>query len=225
MDQKRLAQICERGEKADQLLTEGRTRDALKAFTEIVKDLEKKGDYDSYLAAKVTLSLLRCHIKLGDFKRAYAVWNANLEESLQGIGIYSLESAQTTVPDMITYDMLCAFLHTLGDSEKAANASAVNQYLSRVCEHALEHGDRSIMRTALSNWKQHLRDIFGATVPGEYAKPLIKFEKLLGDVVRPQAIDFPKTSAWEKPRDFLEMSRLSNDKSSKPARIKKRSAS
>jgi len=225
MDQKRLDQICERGEKADQLLTEGRTRDALKAFNEIVKDLEKKGDYDSYLAAKVTLSLLRCYIKLGDFKKAYAVWNANLEESLQGIGIYSLESAQTTVPDMITYDMLCAFLHTLGDSGKEPTASAVNQYLSRVCEHALEHGDRSVMRTALSNWKQHLRDIFGATVPGDYAKPLIKFEKMLGDTVKPQALEFPKTSVWEKPRDFLEMSRLSTEKSPKPTRSQRRRVS
>lgn len=225
MDPKRLADICERGEKADQLLNEGKARDALKAFNEIMKDLEKKGDFDSYLAAKVTLSVLRCYIKLGDFKRAYAVWNANLEESLQGIGIYSLESAQTTVPDMITYDMLCAFLHTLGDNEKNATASAVNQYLSRVCEHALEQGDRSIMRTALSNWKQHLRDIFGTAVPTEYAKPLIGFEKTLGDIVKPQAIDFPKSSSWEKPRDFLEMSRLSTFKESKPPRSKKRRAS
>lgn len=218
MDRKRLQELCERGEKADQLLNEGNAREALKAFTEIKKDLEKKGDFDSYLAAKLTLSLLRCHVKVGDFKNAYSVWNANLEDSLLGIGIYSLESAQTTVTDMITYDMLCAFLHTLGEADKTTTAAAVNQYLSRVCEHALEHGDRATMRMALSNWKSHMREIFGSSLPIEYAKPLIKFEKTLGDTVKPMSIDFPKASPWEKPRDFLEMSRMEEIKAMKPVK-------
>lgn len=227
MDRKRLHELCVEGEKADQFLNEGRAREALKILVDIKKDLEKKGDFDSYIAAKVTLSLLRCYVKLGDFKNAYAIWNANLENSLHGIGIYSLESAQTTVPDMLAYDMLCAFLHTLGDSDKNAAAAAVNQYLSRVCEHALEHGDRSVMRMALSNWKSHLREIYGSSLPLEYAKPLIKFEKTLGDTVKPQAIDFPKSSSWEKPRDFLEMSRMEEFKAIKSAKHppRKKSAS
>lgn len=227
MDRKRLQELCTLGEKADQVLNEGRAREALKLFNDIKKDLEKKGDFDSYIAAKITLSLLRCYVKLGDFKHAYAIWNANLEESLHGIGIYSLESAQTTVADMLTYDMLCAFLHTLGDSDRTATASAVNQYLSRVCEHALEHGDRVTMRMALSNWKTHLREIFGSSLPIDYAKPLIKFEKTLGDTVKPQPIDFPKPSSWEKPRDFLEMSRMEEFKAIKASKhpTRKKSAS
>lgn len=212
MNRKRLSELCEQGERADRLLKEGRARDALKAFQELCTDLEKEGDFDSYIAAKVTLGLLHCHVKLGDFKSAYKVWNANLEESLHGIGIYALESAQTTVRDMIAYDMLCAFLHTLSDSDKTAAGAAVNTYLSRVCEQALEEGDRATMRLAVSNWKQHLREIFGSPLPISAAQPLIAFEKSLGEVVKPQTIDFPYGSQWEKPRDFLEMSRFAEIK-------------
>lgn len=212
MSKKRFEELCGLGEKADHLLKEGRTRDALHAYQKLVKDLESDGDFDSYIAAKVTLSLLHCHVKLGDFKSAYSVWNANMEKSLHGIGIYALESAQTTVRDMIAYDMLCAFLHTLSASDKNEAAAAVNTYLSRVCEHALEEGDRATMRQAISNWKQHLREIFGASVPLESAKPLISFEKTFGEVIKPQPLEFSHGAHWEKPRDFLEMSRFTEIK-------------
>lgn len=212
MSRNRIEELCGQGEKADRLLKEGRTRDALKAFEKLSKDLEHEGDFDSYIAAKVTLGLLHCYVKLGEFKNAYAIWNANMEKSLHGIGIYALESAQTTVKDMLAYDMLCAFLHTLSASDKGESATAVNTYLSRVCEQALEDGDRATMRLALSNWKQHLREIFGASLPLEFAKPLITFEKTLGEAVKPQSIDFPHGSNWQKPRDFLEMSRFAEIK-------------
>jgi hypothetical protein len=217
MDNKRLKDLCRRGEQADQMIQNGRTTDALKILTELKADFEKKGDFDSYLAAKLTLSLMLCYVKLGDFKNAYSIWNANLEDSLHGIGIYALESAQTTVEDMIAYDMLCAFLHSIGDSDNASRGKAVNQYLSRVCEHALDEGDRSTTRMALSNWKQHLREVFGSSLPLEHAKPLIQFEKTLGETVKPTIINFPASSSWEKPRDFLEMSYFGSlDEHTKP---------
>ncbi len=212
MDKKRLEDLLSRGQKAEKLLKEGHARESLKAFSELCADLEKSGDFDSYMAAKVTLGILRAHVKLGDFKGAFGVWNAHLEDSLHGIGIYALESAQTTVQDMVAYDMLCAFLHTLADSEKSFAGSAVSQYLSRVCEQALEEGDRSIMRLAISNWKQHYREIFGASTPLEFVKPLVHFEKELGEAVKPLPIDFPWGSPWEKPNDFLEMSRFAEIK-------------
>jgi len=196
----------------------------LKVFSDMSKELETSGNFDSYLAAKVTLGLLRCYVKTGDFKGAFKVWNANLEESFHGIGIYALESAQTTVKDMVTYDMLCAFLHTLTDSDKDQAASAVNQYLSRVCEQALEEGNRAMMKTAISNWKHHLRDLFGAPLPIEFAAPLIQFEKTFGESVRPQPIDFPQGSDWEKPRDFLEMSRFTEIKKTKRPSKNKRAS-
>jgi hypothetical protein len=225
MDKKRFEDLCSQGEKADKHLKEGRTTEALKAFAGLCQDLEKKGDYDSFLAAKVTLGLLRCYVKLGDFKTAYTIWNASLEESLHGIGIYALESAQTTVKDMLSYDMICAFLHTLADSPKGEAASAVNQYLSRVCEQTTEEGDRSTMKMAVSNWKHHLREIYGASIPLELAKPLIHFEKTIGETVKPQPIDFPTGAPWEKPKDFLEMSRFTEIKNIKRPTSKKARAS
>ncbi len=212
MDKKLLQDLYIQGEQADELLKTGHAREAHKILSDLSTSVEKTGDFDSYLAAKLTLSHLRCLVKLGDFKTAYSVWNANLEDSLHGIGIYSLESAQTTVEDMIAYDMICAFLHTLADADKSATASAVNQYLSRVCEQSLEEGNRATMKLAISNWKQHLRELFGASIPIEFAKPLIKFEKTLDETVKPGPLEFPMGSAWEKPRDFLEMSRFAEIK-------------
>ena len=223
MKNPRQEEICKKGESADQLLMEGKFREALKIYGEVGKEFETSKNVDSYLIAKLTIGVMRCHVKLGDFKTAYQVWNAGMEDSLYGIGIYALESAQTTVKDMICYDMLCAFLHTLGDTEPAEVAKAVNQYLSRVCEQALEDGDRGTMRLAISNWKQHLRDVYKASIPMEHAMPLIKFEKTLGETVKQQPIDFPPPTSWEKPRDFLEMSRFVDSK--KITRPGKKSAS
>jgi hypothetical protein len=206
MDKKRFEELCRLGESADELMLRGRTKDALIRLEELMKNLEERGEMDSYLSAKITLSLLRCHLKSGNFKQAFAVWNADLEDSVHGVGILALESAQTTVRDMVIYDMICAFLHTLADGEKLDAASAVNQYLSRVCEQAFEEGDRLTMRLALNNWKQHLRDVFASSIPHECARDLIYFERLFGEPVKPQSIEFPLPAAWEKPGDFREMS-------------------
>lgn len=213
MNMRRLKELCDRGEKAEELLQGGHTREALKALTEIAEDLEKHGDFDSFIAAKVTLALLRCHVKLGNFKAAYEIWNSNLEDSLYGLGIYSLESAQTTLRDMIAYDMICAFLHTIGDSDKKTAAAAVNQYMSRVCEQAFEDGDRAVMRTALNNWKQHLRQIFGASIPHRIAEPLIMHERSFGESVPMEPFEFPAGSGWQRPNDFLEISRIADIRS------------
>jgi hypothetical protein len=208
MDSKRLEELCNIGESADTLLRQGRTREALKEYENLMKSLEHKGDIDSYLMAKVTLGVLRCHVKLGDFKNAFSVWNATLDDGLHGIGIYALESAQTTVSDMLTYDMLCAYLHTLAEADFNESAAAVNQYMSRVCEQAIEDADRTILRMAISNWKHHLKGIFSGTLPHDAATALIRFEKTMGEPVKPQPIEFPLPSAWEKPKDFAEMSRV-----------------
>lgn len=208
MNPKRLEEYCSLGETADKHLRAGRVRDALKTYNEMLKKLEESGEMDSYLMAKITLGTLRCYVKLGDFKNAFTVWNASLEDGLHGIGIYALESAQTTVHDMITYDMLCAFLHTLADANKEEAAEAVNQYLSRVCEHALDEGDRATMRQAVNNWKQHLREVFAGSIPHQHAVALIKFERQLQADIKNDPIDFPLPSPWEKPSDFREMSRV-----------------
>ncbi|HVK60370.1 MAG TPA: hypothetical protein VM432_02420 [Bdellovibrionales bacterium] len=213
MDKKQVEEFCQDGERADTYLRQGRPRDALKIYLDTIAKLESQGQIDSYLMAKITLGVLRCHVKLGDFKNAYTIWNADVEEGLFGIGIYALESAQTTVHDMITYDMICAFLHTLAEADEQESAAAVNQYLSRVCEHAIDEADRKTLRMAVSNWKQHLRDIFRTSVPHDAAKPLIHFERQLGETVKPAPIDFPLPTPWEKPHDFMEMSRVVQMKS------------
>lgn len=203
-----LNDFCRMGEAADQLFHNGHVRDALKAYQNLHDQLSQQGDFDSYLIAKLTLGTLLCHMKLGDFKQAYSIWNADIDSSLYGVGIYALENAQTALCDMITYDLVCAFLHTLADSAPGEKASAVNLYLSRVCDQAYEDGDRSLMNLALSNWKQHLREIFPVSLPHEFAQPLIRFEKIYGETVKPQALGFASASSWERPTHFREMSHV-----------------
>lgn len=227
MDAKRFEELCKDGEKADRLLQCGQTRESLKAYQALMEKIEATGELDSYLMAKLTLGTLRAYVKLGDFKSACDVWNADLDSSPYGVGIYALESAQTTVNDMVTYDMLCAFLHTLIDNSPEESAQAVNQYMSRVCEHAIDEGDRKMMRLTLNNWKQHLRTIFSTSIPHAYAASLIRFEKIYGEPVKPEPIDFPLSSVWERPSGFREMSRVVQlkDAHSILSRAKKRQAS
>lgn len=216
-----LEQFCKAGAEADKFLASGRYREALKVYETILSGVEKSGQLDSYLLAKVTLGTLRCHVKLADFQHAVEIWNAHMDESLYGIGVYALENAQTKIEDLLTYDMLCAFLHTMVDGDKATTAKAVNLYLSRVCEHALETGERALMVQALSNWKAHLKEIYGGAFPMDIAKSLIEFEKKFGEVVKPRAIDFPMQSPWERPKSFRETSTVIS-KRALQARAKKR---
>jgi tetratricopeptide (TPR) repeat protein len=206
MTDAQLERFCKAGAQADHALAQGSYRDALAAYKMILSDIEKTGQLDSYLLAKVTLGSLRCHIKLGEFQKAIEIWNAHMDESLYGIGIYALENAQTKIEDLIVYDMLCAFLHSMVDGDKHQTAKAVNLYLSRVCEHAEEIGERALMVQALANWKSHLKEIYGGSIPHESAQELIRFEQAFGETVKPRPIDFPLPSSWERPNSFRETS-------------------
>ncbi len=216
-----LEKFCQSGAEADAFLARGDYRAALKVYSDIYAGVEKSGQLDSYLLAKVTLGTLRCHVKLADFQQAVEIWNAHMDESLYGIGVYALENAQTKIEDLLAYDMLCAFLHTMVDGDKAASAKAVNLYLSRVCEHALESGESALMVQALANWKAHLKEIYGGAFPQEIAKSLIEFERKFGEVVKPRPIDFPMPSAWERPTTFRETSTVIS-KRALQARAKKK---
>lgn len=206
MTDSQIERFCKMGVEADNHLRSGRFREALNEYSAILKGVEASGELDSYLIAKITLGTLRCHIKLADFQSAMDIWNAHMDESLYGIGVYALENAQTKIDDLIVYDMLCAFLHTLIDGDKGKAAKAVNLYLSRVCEHAEETGERALMVQALANWKAHLKEIFGGSIPHDAATGLIKFEREFGETVRPRPIDFPLPAGWDRPSHFRETS-------------------
>lgn len=223
MSDEQVEKFCEAGAKADAFLLRGDYREALKLYASILSDVEKSGQLDSYLLAKVTLGTLRCHVKLADFHHAVEIWNAHMDESLYGIGVYALENAQTKIEDLLVYDMLCAFLHTRVDGDKTQSAKAVNLYLSRVCEHALENGERALMVQALANWKSHLKEIYGGAFPQNVASALIQFEQQFGEVVRPRPIDFPMPSAWERPKSFRETSTVISKRALQARATKKKS--
>lgn len=211
MNETLFEKFCKVGQEADALFNQGRYREAHTGYVRLLREIETSRLADSYLISKITLGLLMTHIKLGEYSKAFAIWNAEIEASLFGIGIYGLEHAQTSVHDMMCYDFVCAFLHSLSDGDKREAAKAVNLYMSRVCEHLTEEGDKKSMRMAISNWKQHLKEIFGSSLPHVAANPLIDAERLLGgDPVPLQGIGFPPPSIWQKPEGFREVSRLIN---------------
>lgn len=201
-----LEKFCALGAKADLAVQKNEFRPALELYRAILDAVERTGQLDSYLLAKVTLGALRCHVKLGEFQEAIEIWNAHMDDSLYGIGVYALENAQTKIEDLIAYDMICAFLHTMVDGDRTPAAKAVNLYLSRVCEHAFESGDRTLCAQALSNWKAHLKEIYSGSIPQNAANTLITFERRFGETVKPRNIDFPMPASWEKPSGFRETS-------------------
>ncbi|MCM2282506.1 MAG: hypothetical protein NDI61_11750 [Bdellovibrionaceae bacterium] len=208
--------FCKVGQEADALFHLGRYREAHVGYARLLQEIENSRLVDSYLLSKITLGLLMTHIKLGEYPQAFAIWNSTAEDSLFGLGIYGLEHAQTSVQDMICYDFVCAFLHSLSAGDKDDAATAVNQYMSRICEHFFDLSDEPMLRLAISNWKQHLKEIFGSSLPHASAKPLIETERRLmsalaigrGGAVRLQGLGFPPLSAWEKPEGFREVSHI-----------------
>jgi hypothetical protein len=206
MTPKAFEAICSKGQKADRLYSQGRFNEAQKAYTALLGEMEHASQIDSYLIGKVTLGVILCHIKTGQLQKAITVWNSTLEDSLFGIGIYGLENAQTSLPDMLTYDFVCAYLHSVADATPDESGHAVTQYMSRVCEHAIEAGNRDLCRMALNNWKQHLREIFTTSIPFAFAKPLIEFERAFGTQVKLGSLEFPELHDWSKPHDFHEVS-------------------
>lgn len=200
--------LSEIGEQADKQSSHGNYKGALSSYGAILEELKKSGQIDSYLLAKLTLGSLRAHIKLGNLQEALEIWNAELDQSLYGVGVYALENAQSEIDDLISYDMICAYLHTVIDENKMNAAHAVNLYLSRVCDHAKEQGSRALMIQALSNWKAHLKQIYGASLPLSAAESLIQYERDFGETVKPRAIDFPLASRWKKPLSFRETSTI-----------------
>lgn len=209
MTHRQQTDLCTRGNQADVLYKEGRYREALNAYGRLIKEMEKSGTVDSYLVAKATLAILLTQIRLGQLQEAVSVWTAQMEDSLFGIGIYGIEHAQTTVHDLICYDFVCAYLHTVTASDKDEAAGAVNQYMSRICEFLVEQDDKQMLRLALSNWKQHLNEIYGSRPPLAAVQSLIDLERaLFASPVPLQAIGFPLPADWEKPQGFEELSRV-----------------
>ncbi len=203
-----IEKFCRMGDEANKLFSSGFYKDAEKKFAEIISKLEAEKKIDSYLISKSVLGLLISAIKNQEFEKALEIWNNHPEDSIYAVGIYGLENAQTSVHDMFIYDFICAYLHSLSHNKPKNSAHAINLYMSRICQHASHLKDQKMMRLALSNWKQHLKEVFAQSIPHELAAPLIKFEKKYGEVVALMAIDFPKLAAWEKPDDFREMSRF-----------------
>ncbi len=208
MDNKKFKDFCHRGEGADALYTQGKYPQACQAYLELLTQIDQHGEVDSFLLAKITLGLMRSQLKMAQIQQAFSIWNSDMEDSLFGIGIYALENAQTDVHDLVSYDLICAYLHSVSAANPESTGRAVNQYMSRVCEHAWEAGDLPLMKGAISNWKQHLKDVFPTHTPPSLIHALIEFERKLPEPVRLQALEFGPISSWERPVGFQEMSRV-----------------
>jgi hypothetical protein len=212
---------AEAGAKIDSL-SEKKPLEAAKAYRALRRELEASSGASSFWAAKCVLGEMRALCLVGEIRRATELWNSSMDDGLAGIGIYALENGQVAVEDLLTYDMICAQLHTHQAKSQRERAEAVAQYMSRVCEQLLEAADKATLRLAIGNWKLHLREIFVGVLPFSAAEPLIRFERLLPEPVPlPQRTRLPALASWNPPKGLSELSvmqrRGSQPKSRRPA--------
>lgn len=196
------------GANAETLLFKGETSEAQRILKSAIANCKDLSKLDTFLAAKLTLTQLMIHIRMAQFSEALKIWNSAHDQSPWGFGIYALENAQVRVQDLVTYDMVCAFLHSKSGSSKTKSAQAVNLYLDRVCDFAHEQGDRALMVQAIANWKSHFKEIFGSSIPLEAAQLLIQREKEFGETIRPRPIEFSQPGPWTHPPHFRETSTI-----------------
>lgn len=196
------------GQEIDTWISKNQFSEASQSLADLLQKVRRHKAADSYLLSKVTLSALYLATKQGQWNQAFEIWNAPAEDHVFGLGIYGLEHAQTSVDDLVLYDLLCAFLHSISDAPKETAAHNVNQYLSRVCEKAMEESDFKLLKQTLNNWKIHLREIFKGTIPSKHIQSLIQFEKVLQEPVRTEPLFFPKPDLWKKHDYFSEMSKI-----------------
>src|ERR1700722_14726033 len=160
---------CALGEKGDPFYLEGRFAEARDAYLDLLQKIGQGRVFDTFIASKIVLGLLLTYIKMNDLEKAHKLWTSGAEDYPEGIGILGLENQQTSVKDFIVYLFVCAFLHSMSTGDSLEAATAVNDYMQRICKYAREE-DPQLLPMAINNWKQHLHEIYGTAVPLEMAE-------------------------------------------------------
>ena len=193
-------QLCALGNQADNLLATQQFDRASSAYIDILTRSDEAGVLDSFILAKVTLGYLLSLVQRGDIAKAHQAWTFKPEEHLLGHGVLFLETAQTSVHDLMIYSLVSAHLHAHGTDAEAA-LEGVNTQMRRVARYALSEAP-GLLPTVIGNWRKHLEEIFERPfqlVPLDAQKELQELEAKAGKLTVPVSIrvSFPQPSLWQ----------------------------
>lgn len=187
-----LTKLAGPGAEADRRMHQGEFLVARQQYLRLLEEMWRSGKLDLTAAAKLTLGILLCHVHAGQLDDAVGVWTAKQEQRPFGLGIWGLEQGQSSEHDLLVYRMVSGFLNSMA-AEPAVAARNVRLVMEGVCEQAR---GTPFHRMALSNWRLHLREVFGEEVPADDLAPWTKEVQSFGRPVVPQAIWFPPPYAW-----------------------------
>ena len=148
-------ELCSAGNEADALLDRGQYREALDAYAAIIQRSQTANLLDSFVLAKVTLSILLTRVRAGDPQGAHGLWTAP-PETLIGQGVHFIETAQTSVEDLMLYGLISAHLHSMGVDREAA-LSGLENSIQRVARYARDEAPH-LLPTVIGNWRAKSRE-------------------------------------------------------------------
>ena len=186
---------CSLGQNADILYREKKYGKAQLGYFQLLRKIQLSEKMDIYILSKTTLGLLLVAIKTEHFEEATEMWTSQ-QGTLFGYGVYGLEQGQTSVHDLMLFYMISSFLFTKHSKSKPDEAArAVNQYLSHICQFALEQ-EPELLPMALNNWRLHLNDIYKEGIPQDQKENFEKFEELMIEYEKIDQVQFPDPDGW-----------------------------
>ncbi len=190
------AKLAEEGTKADDILFSEETKKAIECYGEIVREMKTTGCIDSYIMAKVTLGTLIALIKQDAMHHCFDIWNSEVGESYYGIGIYALENGQASNDDIISFQLVRAYLHSRAVHSESDCKETVDAILEPCFKYA-QSKKPSLMPLLLGNWFGIYINIKGEYLPSSWVDPIMdraKQNKI--ENIETLGINFPHLDNW-----------------------------
>ena len=193
-------ELCALGEQGAAALQAKKYDDAAVHYNTIVQRMRRSQFVNGRVLGKAVLGLLVAKIGQGDYRFAHDVWSSDTsnrasEAGLLATGIYMLENNQVDAHDQAVYMFVSAYLHTFG-SQKEIAANAVNIYMSRICDYAVEQ-EPEILPQSLSSWRFALYRIFEEEPPEKFTTHLRTLSETHGLTLSEKGnFVFPRQSPW-----------------------------
>ena len=213
MQMKTYDELYAEGDAADALFRQGNFEAAEAAYHALLQGAKQAKRVDSFIAAKATLSVLRMYVEMGNHKMALTIWKAP-PGSVFGQGNVFLANGQTSLNDMMIYNLIVGYLYSLGldtaqEIDRTETLNEMNGYLSLVGRYATQEAPNFIP-IVIGNWRIHLEEIFKKPfeeVPPSAKVLLNQLEQASGTIEPPTTLSFPELSHWKRDWDKTSQTR------------------
>ena len=183
------------GAKADRYLARGQNHLARAEVLQLAQKLLASGKVPAPWAAKASLTHLLADLADRDQTSGQKVWLGQSENKILRLGIDFMEAGQTSLHDLLIYQQISAYFHSLNPDISSAK-TGVNGLMSKVCEECAKSAP-ALSRIALCNWYLYLKEIYEAEPPPEALVEWKKAVESSGLRVKPKVISFPNPDSWE----------------------------